>query len=137
MKNKHIWHKVNKPFVYWYYEGVCQECNQEIRLNEKYDVHHLHYNYPNLYFEFWINLIEAGVIILVHRSCHNKIHQGTEDEALEKNNLINSVQCDWCGNYERGILDRKKGLNIGKNLCRKCFKSWRGGGNKQLSLFER
>lgn len=135
MKKRRIWHTVNKPFIFWYFQGICQECKSEIHSFEKYDIHHLHYKFPNLYYSYWLDLIEADVITLVHRKCHDRIHQGTEEEVLDKNNLKNSIKCEWCGNHERSIMARKINLKLDINLCRKCFLCWKNGGEKQLSLF--
>lgn len=132
---KRFWHDLNRPFVYWYFSGICQECNKKI-YSEKWDVHHLNYDYPNLYYAYWLELIENNVITLVHRNCHNKIHTGTVEEIKDLTNLKNSTFCDWCGCSERGIFDRSKTLKTELLLCKKCFQNWKQG-VQQLNLFER
>lgn len=131
-QNRRRWHIENKPFVYEYYKGICQECLKLV--NDKWDIHHLSYNYKHgkLYETHAMELIENNIITLVCRTCHNKIH--TADDPENKQHMENKAPCEICGRVERGIFDRKKSENLDKLLCRKCWLNYKDGVT-QLTLF--
>lgn len=135
------WHADNKTFVYNYFEGICQHCKQKIDINTtKFDIHHLHYNMnktplkSRLYETDAKLLIEHNVIILICRPCHTIEH--TAKDPNNPKQYENSYPCDLCGKIERGIMDRKKFLNLPNFICKKCFKEHKKGNlnTKQISL---
>jgi transcription elongation factor Elf1 len=74
----------------------------------------------------------AGVITLICRPCHSQEHT-TADPNIPQH-LKNRSYCERCGNSERGIMDRKKQLNLPQLLCRQCFLLHQAG-LTQTSLF--
>jgi 5-methylcytosine-specific restriction endonuclease McrA len=130
------WHKENKDFVFEHFNGVCQYCLKPInKLLTKWDVHHIHYHYKNKLYETpAIELIENNIIVLICRPCHDKEHTAVDPENPQ--HLENKYPCENCGKVERGVFDRKRGANLDKLLCKKCFKELKTRDNNQLSLFE-
>jgi|SRR5690554_215825 len=131
-QKKRKWHLDNKPFVFEYFNKTCQECKKPI--NGKWDIHHLtyHYKHGKLYESPAMELIENEIITLVCRPCHNIIH--TADDPSNKQHNENKAPCEICGRIERGIFDRKKGENLDKLLCRRCWINYKGGVT-QTTLF--
>lgn len=125
------WHSENKASVFKYFDGVCQICFRKI--DTKCDVHHLSYSYEGkLYETSAIELIEKGIITLVCRPCHNKIH--TADDPLNPQHLENTAACENCGKFEKGIFDRKRIIGLSQLLCKQCYRNKRNGVT-QLTLF--
>lgn len=124
-QKKHKWHNDSRPFVFKYFNGICQECNKPIE--GKWDIHHraYHYKHGKIYEIPALELIENDIITLVCRPCHNKIH--TADDPNNKKQYENKAPCEICGRIERGIFDRKKGENLDKLLCRKCWLNYKQG----------
>ena len=124
-QRKRKWHSDNKPFVFEYFNGTCQECNEPI--TGKWDIHHItyHYKYGKIYETPALELIKNGIITLVCRPCHDKIH--TAEDPNNRKHLENKAACDLCGRVERGIFDRKKGEKLDKLLCRKCWLNYKNG----------
>ncbi|HAH26160.1 MAG TPA: hypothetical protein DCL77_20755 [Prolixibacteraceae bacterium] len=129
------WHIDNRDYVFNYFNGICQFCFKPIhRLTTKWDIHHIHYHYKNeLYKTPAKELIENKVITLICRPCHDKEHTAVDPENPQR--LENKYPCDNCGKLERGIFARKKGENLDKLLCRKCFLALNKKDDNQLSLF--
>ena len=129
------WHADNKDFVFDYFDGTCQVCNNKIdKLTTTWDVHHLHYHYKNrLYDTPAKELIENNVITLLCRLCHDKEHTAIDPENPQ--HLENKYPCENCGRLERGIFDRKKGEKLDKLLCRKCFRNSKKIDVTQTTLF--
>ena len=118
---RRLWHLSNKPFVFEYFNGTCQSCNRKVHPTEKWDIHHLHYNYKGkLYDTPALELIENKVITLLCRPCHDIVHTASDPDNPQY--LENKYPCDKCGKVERGIFDRKKKQNIDRLLCKDCFK---------------
>ncbi len=124
------WHTENKPIVFDYFDGVCQLCHKQI--NEKWDVHHLHYHYDKLYETSAKELIENKVITLVCRTCHDKEH--TVKDIDNPQHLENKYYCSNCGRLERGIFDRKRAERLDKLLCRACYLNDKNGVT-QMAMF--
>lgn len=118
------WHIENKPIVFEYFNGICQECKIKLEIVGKWDIHHFHYHYHGKLYETGaLELIKNNVITLLCRPCHDVKHT-----AVDPNNpkhLENKYPCEECGKNERGIFDRKKNEKLEKLLCRKCFQKWR------------
>jgi len=133
-KKRGLWHKKYKTFVFNYFKGICQVCQKPIQ--EKCDIHHLHYDYKGkLYETEALELIENNVITLVCRTCHNQLHTAINNVPVhDKFTLHNRFNCEICGRNERGILDRKNQQKLEKMMCRKCFLA-RKTNCKQLKLF--
>ena len=126
------WHEENKMLVFEHFDGVCQICLNPIV--SKWDVHHLSYSYERkLYQTPALELIEKGIITLLCRPCHNKEHTASDPKNPKR--MENTAACEICGNFERGIFDRKRNLNLGQLLCKKCFRNQKKG-VVQLSLFQ-
>lgn len=129
---KRKWHSENKHIVWNFFNGVCQECMQPI--TGKWDIHHLKYQWKHgsVYEAPADKLIEGNIITLVCRPCHNKIH--TADDPHNPQPLENQAPCENCGKGERGMIDRKKGEQLDKILCRSCYLNYKNGVT-QLTLF--
>lgn len=137
-QKKGDWHKKNRPFVFEYFKGVCQVCQKPI--SQKWDIHHLQYNYKGkLYDTDALELIENNIIILICRPCHNEVHTAKDPNNPIHNQftLQNRFNCEVCGRNERGMLDRKKGMNLEKLMCRICFLEYKSEkkGAIQTKLF--
>lgn len=126
------WHDENRPFVFKYFNGICQECKKPI--GSKWDIHHYQYHYKQgkIYETPALELIENNIITLVCRQCHDKIH--TADNPDNKKHHENKAACENCGRIERGIFDRKKSENLDKLLCRECWLNYKQG-LTQTTLF--
>jgi len=118
------WHKDNKPIVFGHFNGTCQNCQRQLTSNDKWDIHHIHYNYHGkLYDTIALELIENKVITLLCRPCHDIRHTAIDPEHPQ--NLENKAPCEKCGKVERGIFDRKKNQKLEKLLCKICFQQWK------------
>lgn len=132
-EKKRNWHKSNKPTVYSFFCGVCQVCNHEIDPADKWDIHHLSYNYKNSVYDYAAQeLIDNGIITLVCRRCHNDLH--SVKDPLDVQPLENRYTCDICKKSERGIIDRRRYESLNQYLCRQCYLNHRHG-IVQLNLF--
>jgi len=121
---KKLWHKKNRIFVYNYFEKICQVCKKSIELGEKWDIHHLTYNYHKKIYETdIIELIENKIVILICRNCHTEVHTAKDNNNPIHNQftLENIGKCDVCGRNEHGIFKRKQYEKLEKLLCRKCY----------------
>jgi hypothetical protein len=127
MKKKHIkklWHIKNRSIVYNHFSGICQVCNKKINQNEKWDIHHITYDYfGKLYETEALELIKNKIIILICRKCHTEEHTAKDNlnPIHNKYKLENIGKCEYCGRLEHRIYDRKRGMNLEKLTCRNCF----------------
>ncbi|MGQ3015004.1 MAG: hypothetical protein ACT6QS_14940 [Flavobacteriales bacterium] len=129
------WHKDNRPVVFEYFGGICQECKLQLTPIDKWDIHHIHYHYHGKLYETGaLELIEKKVITLLCRPCHNVRHTAIDPD--NPHHLENKYPCEECGKNERGIFDRKKNENLEKLLCRKCFQKWRATNLNLLEICE-
>lgn len=120
-QKRRAWHDANRSVVYTHFGGICQYCHLPIGANgPKWDVHHLTYHYHNrLYDTPADELIAANVVTLICRQCHTQEHTATDPNTPQ--HLENRASCERCGISERGIMDRKKHMNLPRLLCRQCF----------------
>jgi len=137
-QKKGLWHKKNRPAVFSYFKGICQVCKTSIQ--EKWDIHHLHYDYKGkLYETDALELIENNVIILICRPCHNEVHTASDanNPIHNKFTIQNRFNCEVCGRNERGMLDRKRGMQLDRLMCRRCFLEHKAflKGATQIKLF--
>ncbi len=134
-EKRRAWHQANRPVVYAHFLGVCQYCQLPIGTSGPlWDIHHLSYHYHGrLYDTAAAELIEAGIVTLICRPCHNQVH--TAADPLAPQHGENRACCEQCGRSERGIMDRKQAESLPKLLCRACFLLHRQGLTQTRLLF--
>ena len=120
------WHLDNRKYVYDHFKGICQECKNQIFLND-FSIHHLTYLYNKpLCCTDALTLLNDNIITLVHKRCHKAIHTACclEEYLDNKKRLKNLFYCSDCKKeIDPGAITRKKGFNTDGYICRKCFKS--------------
>lgn len=115
---KKQWHKENRPYVFKYFDFTCQKCGHIIK--NRGDIHHLTYHYHKPIYETPASeLLEAGVITLLCRQCHNSEH--TAENPENPGHLENMVACFYCGSLTKISNERRDNLGIKSFACRKCY----------------